>query len=78
VNSLAWSPDGKILASHSGKNRIVVLWDIATRQELGAIDECALHTSNELMFSSDGSILASFWGEQIVLWHASRDENSRQ
>ena len=43
VIGLAWSPDGKTLASTS-LDGTVRLWDVATRQELGIIDEDAART----------------------------------
>jgi WD40 repeat protein len=76
VTSLAWSPDGKALASHSEWEGTIRLWDMATRQELGAMVESA-HQYAHPMFSSDGSILATIAAEPfpaVVLWPAPRDE----
>jgi len=72
VNCLAWSPDGKVLASHSSEDRTVRLWDIATRQEFGVLDDYAIHQNTTLMFSPDGATLAGLceaW-RQIELWPA--------
>jgi WD40 repeat protein len=69
VTSVAFSPDGKILASGSWDDTIR-LWDVATRQSLGA--PLTGHTTNDVTsvaFSPDGTILAS--GSQdktIILW----------
>ena len=76
ITSLAWSPGGEILASHSSGDGTVRLWDIATRQELGIIDDASA-PDLKLLFSPDGSILAGHGGEpmpQVVLWQAPRDE----
>jgi len=76
VTSLAWSPDGTVLASHSQREGTIRLWDMATRQELGAMVESAYQYAH-LTFSSDGSILATIAAEpfpQVVLWPAPRDE----
>ena len=53
VSNLAWSPDGTVLASHSGREGTIRLWDTATRQELGAMVESD-HQYAHPMFSSDG------------------------
>ena len=77
VTSLAWSSDRSILASR-GDDRTVRLWDVATRQELGIIDNAAPDLI--LQFSPDGSILAGYGGEplpEIIFWPTSRDERLR-
>jgi WD40 repeat protein len=76
VTELAWSPDGKVLASQSKEDHTVRFWDVATRQELGMIDEPGDHRLH-LMFSPDGTTLAGYVDTprpEVVLWQAPRDE----
>lgn len=57
VYCVAFSPDGKLLAS-GGRDRTIVLWDAATRQKLRVLHG---HSDdvNCLAFSSDGNLMAS-------------------
>jgi WD40 repeat protein len=67
VNSIAFSPDGKLLAS-GGNDGTTSLWEVATGKELHRIEgrngECVFVT-----FSPDGSILAfaGRWDTRIGL-----------
>ncbi|GAB4291522.1 MAG: hypothetical protein Fur0025_26780 [Oscillatoriaceae cyanobacterium] len=69
INSVAFSPDGKILASGSADNTIK-LWDVTTRQLRYTL------SSNQgviysVAFSGDGKMLASGSSSgQIQLWNA--------
>ncbi|OUL35397.1 serine/threonine protein kinase [Nostoc sp. T09] len=67
VKSLAYSPDGKILATASDDNTIK-LWDLNQFQEI-----CTLvghsHAVKSVAFSPDGQIIASgSWDKTIKLW----------
>ncbi|MFI6537961.1 helix-turn-helix domain-containing protein [Nonomuraea sp. NPDC050547] len=67
VLALAFSPDGKILAS--GSDYSIRLWDPATRLLIG--DPLQGHTNavSDLAFSPDGKLLASASGDNAVrLW----------
>ena len=70
VFEVAFSPDGKMLASGSKYNTII-LWDVATRQPIG--EPLQGHSSYDnvysVVFSPDSKILASGSQDQtIILW----------
>jgi WD40 repeat protein len=68
VTSLAFNADGTLLAS-GGADHKVELWDMATRQGLGAPFAGHTGTVRSLSFSQDGRLLAS-GGEDgnLLLW----------
>jgi WD40 repeat protein len=65
VNSVAFSPDGKLLAS-GGDDQIVKIWDVSTGQE--AADSFRGHTGYvmSVAFSPDGKLLASGGKDETV------------
>ncbi|WP_017719520.1 WD40 domain-containing protein [Kamptonema formosum] len=76
VNSVAFSPNGKILASGSRDNT-VRLWDVATGRQL---QQLSGHKDSvySVAFSPDGKILASRSGKTVQLWDAATGRELRQ
>jgi RNA polymerase sigma factor (sigma-70 family) len=67
VMSVAFSPDGSLLAS-AGEDRTARLWDLATRREV-AVLKGHKDTVNSMAFSPDGSLLATGSSDKSVkLW----------
>lgn len=67
VASLAFSPDGKLLASAS-RDHTVKIWDVATGEQVGTLEGHASQVWS-VAFSPDGKLLASGSGDNTVkLW----------
>jgi WD40 repeat protein len=64
VTSLAFSPDGKTLAS-AGADRFVKFWDRTTNRLLGQMN--ISDTPNSLAFSGDGNTLAAASNMEVTL-----------
>jgi serine/threonine protein kinase len=69
VNSVAFSPDGKVLASGSGyRDKTIKLWEVKTGREINSLTGHST-TVNSVAFSPDGQVLASGSGDNTIkLW----------
>ncbi len=73
---LAFSPDGKVLAS-AGRDRTVMLWDPATGKRLSTL-EGHIDDVNSIAFSADGKLLVTAGEERVVkLWDVGGREFQR-
>jgi hypothetical protein len=69
VTTLAFSPDGRTMASGSWDKTIILLWDVATMQPRGAPLSGHKDGVYIVVFSPDGKILASASRDKtILLW----------
>ncbi|HEY5043355.1 MAG TPA: serine/threonine-protein kinase [Verrucomicrobiae bacterium] len=69
ITALAFSPDGKTLASAAGfGEKDIRLWDVATGKQIGTLEGHGSYVSS-LVFWPDGKKLASSSGDQTIrIW----------
>ncbi len=78
IRSLAFRPDGKILASGSGDKK-VKLWDISDINNIKLIKTLEGHSSwmHQVKFSPDGKILISSSGDKTVrVWNVEQPDKA--
>ena len=62
INSVAFSPDGRMIAGGINESEVICIWDAATGEQLRSMRENApnaLHWVNTVAFSVDSKIVAS-------------------
>jgi WD40 repeat protein len=67
IQSVTFSPDGRLLASGDDDNKII-LWDVAGRQPFGAPLVGHSAPLRSLAFSPNGKLLASGGEDKVILW----------
>ena len=72
IGAVSFSPDGRLLATHSGKN--LRLWDVAIGKLVREFPE----GNGRLTFSPDGKMLATASHNIIHLWDAGTGKELRQ
>ena len=67
IDSIAFSPEGRVLAADASAEGLIALWDVATRNNIADLPMVHAPTVNYLTFSPDGEVLASGGAEGTVI-----------
>ncbi len=75
VRTVAFNPDGKVLATGSDGDEVVLIWDVSTGKILKRLPAHPKWVSR-VAFSPDGKILATIGGDQkvAILWDVATDK----
>ncbi len=76
VTSMAFNPDGSLLAIGTMNGRIQ-LWDIRQRKAVQTIEVVSDRQIKGLAFSPDGKRLASIWGSVVQVWDVSTGQEQQ-
>ena len=75
VNSVTFSPDGKLLAS-GGNDRAIKIWDVQRKQNITTLKHTPSRSGpsqvNSVAFSPNGELLASSGYQSVILWNVDR------
>ena len=69
VTGIAFSPDGKLLATAGGRDLTAKLWTLATGEERAALPEVTSRVWG-VAFSPDGQSVAAALGRYVMVWDA--------
>jgi WD40 repeat protein len=86
IDCFAFSPDGNTLALGTWEeDPVILLWNLETRKVMRTFSLSEYGTFKEIVFSSDGSLLAavsgdrdSYYGARIHIWNLAAGEGSRR
>lgn len=67
IESIAFSPNGKIIASTGNQESVINLWDVETGQKVRAI-ELSSYIYHEIVFSPEGKTIAKQDTDGIKIW----------
>jgi WD40 repeat protein len=74
IGSIAFSPDGSLLASGADEEHAILIWDVKTGREVGSLPA---QNKALITFSPDGKFLASGQTLGIQLWNIATGEEIR-
>ncbi|MBT7806692.1 hypothetical protein HN766_14445 [Candidatus Poribacteria bacterium] len=78
TRDVAWSPDGRTLATCGGEDHVVLLWDAETGDHVRTLEGHTGHIQS-VSWSPDGRLLASGGSDRVVrVWDAETGEPPRQ